>query len=244
MVEQRWLGAQRTVGLALVDHFTMFRLGVRAIVDEAEDFDVSEAASLEELDALLAAGPVPDLALVDLDLPPSGAKDAVAMLRRDDVAPIVWAKRSRLHPDLVFELVQAGAMGILTKEISAAGLLRALQGALHGQAALGRETAWLLVRGTQTARLAAGAVRGVRTLSTREAEVLELVASGRANREIAEQLGLSEFTVKRHIQNILRKLGARSRSEASVSYLAHRREMPTPAPSPLALSGVDAESRN
>jgi DNA-binding NarL/FixJ family response regulator len=210
----------------VADPFTVFRVGVQAIVDEADEFDLSEAASLEELEELLATGPQPDLALVDLDLPPSGAAEAVALLRRNDVAPIVWAKRSRLSPDLVFDLVQAGAMGVLTKEISPSGLLRALRGALNGQAALGREVGWLLIRGAQTASSTAGAARRVTRLSARELEVLELVASGRANKQIAAELGLSEFTVKRHMQNILRKIGVRTRWEASASYLAHRRDAP------------------
>lgn len=242
MTELRWPGAQRNVGLALVDPSTVLRLGVRTIVDETEEFEVSEAASLEELSELLADGRTPDLALVDLDLPPAGATDAVALLRRNDVAPIVWARRSRLSPDLVFELVRAGAMGVLAKETSPNGLVRALRGALNGQAALGREVAWLLIKGAQAASAVAGTARRVTTLSAREIDVLELVSLGCANKQIAGRLGVSEFTVKRHVQNILRKIGARSRWEASASFLAHRQQLP--AASPLVSSGTEANRRD
>jgi two-component system, NarL family, nitrate/nitrite response regulator NarL len=238
MAAETWRVRHRTIGLALADPSTVFRLGVRAVIDEDQQFDVSEAATLEELEGLLA-GPPPELALVDLDLPTSGAMPAIERLRENDIAPIVWAKRSRLSPELVFELIRAGAMGVLTKEISPAGLLRALRGAVNGQAALGRETAWLLIRGAQTASATDGAALRVRSLSTRELEVLELVACGSSNREIALRLDLSEFTIKRHIQNILRKVGARSRWEASASYLAHRRE--SPPPMPFVVSGTDAD---
>ncbi|HZT53481.1 MAG TPA: response regulator transcription factor [Gaiellaceae bacterium] len=224
MRDHRWYVARRTVGLVLAVPFTVLRLGARAIVGATGEFAISEAASLEELGALLAAGTPPALALVDLDLPPSGAAEAVALLRRHEVTPIVWAPQSRLSAALVFELVRVGAAGVLTREISQRGLLRALRGALDGQAALGRETASLLIRGAQTADAAIAAARGLDTLSRRETHVLELVAAGHANREIALQLGLSEFTVKRHIQNVLRKTGVRSRWEASASYLAHRRQ--------------------
>jgi DNA-binding NarL/FixJ family response regulator len=216
--------------LALADSFTLFRIGLRIVISEADDFDVSEAASLEDLAALLAGGTRPDLALVDLDLPPSGAKDAVTLLRKNDVGSIVCGRRHRLSSDLVFELVRAGAVGVVPKEISPTGLLRSLRGVVDGEAALGRDITWLLVNGLQKASATAGVAHYLTTLSSRELEVLELVAQSRANKEIAEQLGLSEFTVKRHVQNILRKTGARSRWEASALYLAQRRELPARGP--------------
>ena len=244
MGEGRGGGAQRIIHLALADSFTLFRIGLRIVIDEAQGFAVSEAGSLEGLDTLLSAAPPPDLALVDLDLPPAGAADAVTLLRRNDVLPIVLARRDRLSPNLVFGLVRAGAVGVLPKEISTAGLLRALRGAIDGEAALGRDVALLLVSGVQSASATAtaGVARHLTTLSRRELEVLGLVADGGANKEIAERLGLSEFTVKRHIQNILRKLGASSRWEASASYLSQQREVP--APIPLLVSGVDEASSN
>jgi DNA-binding NarL/FixJ family response regulator len=76
-------------------------------------------------------------------------------------------------------------------------------------------------------------------LSPRELEVLELVADGRPNKAIAAHLGLSEFTVKRHVQNILRKVGARSRWEASASYLAQRQDVA--APMSIVLSGLETD---
>jgi DNA-binding NarL/FixJ family response regulator len=217
----------------------VFRLGVRTILAETGEFDVSEAASLDELEELLAVRPSPDLALIDLDLPPTSASDAVAILCRNNVAPVVWAKRSRLSAELVFELVRAGAMGVLTKEISSVGLVRALRGAIDGEAALGRETTWLLIQGTRAANVTSDAQRAP-ALSARELEVLGLVAEGRSNKAIAVHLTLSEFTVKRHVQNILRKVGARSRWEASASYVAHRQD-DGPTPMSLIVSGTEMD---
>jgi DNA-binding NarL/FixJ family response regulator len=227
--EHPWQGAQR-IGIALADPSPVFRIGVSTILDEAGEFAVSEAGNYGELDEQLLGEQTPDLALVDLDLQPSGASVAVEHLCRNDVAPIVWATRNRLSPELVFDLVRAGAVGVLTKEISPHGLLRALHGVVDHQAALSRETAWLLIRGAQTADAAASTAERLTALSIRELEVLELVADGRANKEIAVLLALSEFTVKRHIQNILRKIGVHSRWAASASYVAHRREIPPPTP--------------
>jgi DNA-binding NarL/FixJ family response regulator len=237
MLDQSWRGAQRPVRVALADPFPVFRLGVSAILSETGEFEVSEATSLDELEELLAVEPPPDLALVDLDLPTSPA-DAVALLCQNDVAPVMWSKRDRLSADLVFELVRAGAVGVLTKEISPAGLVRALRGAIRGQAALGRETALLLIHATQASNLTSGSAQRT-PLSPRELEVLELVADGRPNKAIAAHLGLSEFTVKRHVQNILRKVGARSRWEASASYLAQRQDVA--APMSIVLSGLETD---
>ena len=237
MLDQDWRGAQRPVRVALADPFPVFRLGVSAILAETGEFEVSEATSLDELEELLAVDPPPDLALVDLDLPTSPA-DAVALLCQNDVAPVMWSRRSRLSAGLVFELVRAGAVGVLTKEISPAGLVRALRGAMRGQAALGRETAWLLIEGAQASNTTSSTAQRT-PLSPRELEVLELVADGRANKAIARHLGLSEFTVKRHVQNILRKIGARSRWEASASYLAQREDVA--APMSIVLSGTEKD---
>jgi NarL family two-component system response regulator LiaR len=229
------------VSLTLADPFTVFRLGVRTIMREEEDFEVSEVASLAELEGLLAAGSRPDLALVDLDLPPSGALNAVELLRRSGTAPIVWSHRARLSPGLVFELVQAGAAGVLSKEISPTGLVRALRGAMRGQAALGREIGSLLISGTQEATLGADTSKRMSALSSRELDVLELVSEGQANKEIAATLCISEFTVKRHVQNILRKLGVHSRWEAAASYRAVQRATPLQRSEAAAESGASAE---
>jgi DNA-binding NarL/FixJ family response regulator len=235
MLDQSSRGADRPIRVALADPVPVFRLGVAAILAEAGEFEVSEATSLDELEELLAAEPSPDLALVDLDLPTSPAA-AVALLCQHDVAPVVWSKRDRLTADLVFELIRAGAVGVLTKEISPAGLVRALRGTIRGQAALGRETAWLLIQGTHALNTSSSSAQRT-PLSPRELEVLELVAAGRPNKAIAARLGLSEFTVKRHVQNILRKVGARSRWEASASYLAQRQDVA--APMSIVLSGTE-----
>ena len=108
MVDETGLGEQLSIRIALADPFPVFRLGVHTILAETGEFEVSEATALDELEALLVVGSPPDLALIDLDLPPTGVIDAIAVLCQNHVPSIVWAKRSRLSADLVFELVRAG----------------------------------------------------------------------------------------------------------------------------------------
>jgi DNA-binding NarL/FixJ family response regulator len=213
-------GEVQLTRLTLADPLTVFRLGVRSFLGEQRDFEMSEAASLAELEQVLRSRVRPDLALVDLDLPPTGAFDALGVLRGAGISAVVWTHRGRLSPGLVFDLVREGAVGVLSKEISPSGLVRALRGVTRGEAPLGRDIASLLIDGVRAASTDARAQRAIGTLSGREREVLELVSEGRANKEIAAELCVSVFTVKRHVQNILRKLGVDSRWEAVAEYVS------------------------
>ena len=204
--------------LVLADPFSVFRLGVRSVFREELDFEISEVGSLGELEELVASPPRADIALVDLDLPPRGAFEAVAALRRVGTPAVVWSHRARLSPDSVFNAVRIGAVGVLSKEISASGLVRAMRGVARGEAPLSRDIASLLIDGMHSASEGIRARSQIGTLSGREREVLEHVFEGRSNKEIAAALCVSEFTAKRHVQNILRKLGVHSRWEASALY--------------------------
>lgn len=208
----------RTVRFLLADSNSVFRLGVKAIVREERDFDVVEAGTLQALRERIEREPFLDLALVDFDLPPRGVFDALPMLRKAGTPAIVWLQRERMSPEVVFDVIRAGATGVLGKEISAAGLVRALRGVARGEAPIGRDIASMLIAAVQSATAGVRMRSKMGSLSGREREVLELVSEGRSNREIAAELYVSEFTAKRHVQNILRKLDVHSRREASASY--------------------------
>jgi DNA-binding NarL/FixJ family response regulator len=215
-------GPARVVYAVLADAFSVYRLGVRALIEEQADLAVSEAGNLAELEERLDSRPTPNIALVDLDLPPTGARDAVRLLRRRDVAAIVWSSRGRLSSELILDVVRAGAVGVLSKEISPAGLIRALRGVTSGEAPLSRDLACALIEGLHSTGPGEKSRSRVGTLSRRERQVLALVSEGCSNREIASALAVSEFTAKRHVQNILCKLSVHSRLAASASYRALR----------------------
>jgi two-component system, NarL family, response regulator DevR len=194
----------------------MFRAGVRHLLGRESDFEVFEARTLAELDAALEQS-APDIALVDLELPPSGGLEAVAQIApRHDTQMIVWSFEAT--PAVVLAAVTAGAKGFLPKEISSAGLIRSLRGVVRGEAPLSRGLATLMIDAVhgleQRDRVRERAV----VLSAREREVLALVAGGARNRQIAQALSISEFTVKRHMQNILHKLDLPSRRAAGLFY--------------------------
>jgi DNA-binding NarL/FixJ family response regulator len=163
----------------------------------------------------------PEVALVDLALPPAGALDAVGRISRNGrTRVLVWSFDPK--PADVLVTIAAGACGFLTKEVTASELVTAVRRVAAGEAVLGPDLAGLLVSAVQEAY--DGRRSRESLLSTREENVLELVSEGLKNREIASVLAISEFTVKRHVQNILRKLELPSRRAAAAF---HRQTVPT-----------------
>ena len=194
----------------------MFRAGVRNLLARESDFELLEASTVAELSELLDVH-APDVALVDLELPPSGGIEAVARLAPlHETRLIVWSFEA--PSDVVLASITAGAKGFLPKEISPAGLIRSLRGVLRGEAPLSRGLATLMIDSVQGLEQRDRARERAVTLSNREREVLALVARGARNRQIAQALSISEFTVKRHMQNILHKLDLPSRRAAGLFY--------------------------
>jgi DNA-binding NarL/FixJ family response regulator len=200
----------------IADPLPVFRSGVTNLLRREGDFELLEAATGEEAE-LVALQSCPDVVLVDLDVPPGGA---VPLVRRlGEICrghTIVWGFDP--DPTAILAAVRAGASGFLHKEIAPAGLLRALRGVVVGEAPLARDLAGRLIDALHAFDAQAEARERAACLSPRELEVLELVAAGARNREIAGELGISEFTVKRHVQNIFAKLDVDTRLAASEFY--------------------------
>jgi len=200
---------------------------VRNLLAREDEFEVLEAGNLQEVLQVIE-GDCPDIALIDLNLPPAGGVAAVTKLTAlCPTRTIVWSFEA--NRDTVLAAIRAGASGYLHKEISAPGLVRSIRGVVRGEAPLARDLATLMI----------GALHGLEerdrvreqaaVLSPRERQVLSYVARGARNRQIAQALYISEFTVKRHMQNILQKLALPSRRAAGAFYRsAFESEDPVP----------------
>jgi two-component system, NarL family, nitrate/nitrite response regulator NarL len=207
----------------VADPVTIFRTGVRNLLRRESDFEVVEAGSYEEVELRLESG-CPEIALIDLDLPPNGGVAAVRTLSdhcRSHL--IVWSFDPK--PEMVLAAVRAGAQGYLHKEISPSGLMRSLRGVMRGEAPLSRDLTRQMVAALHGLEIRDKSAERLAVLSSREREILEHIALGARNRQIAASLTISEFTVKRHVQNILGKLQVGSRRAASECYLAARAEI-------------------
>ena len=215
----------RRTRVLVADGLPLFRVGVRSLLRRESDFELLEATEVEEATALLLGG-YAEIALVDVDLPGGGGLELVARVRgRCRTHLIVWA----LEPsrESVLESITAGAHGFLQKEISGPGLIRALRGVAAGEAPLSRDMAGLMIAAIHGLEARSKALERAAVLSEREKEVLAFVSRGARNRDIAEALDISEFTVKRHMQNILHKLDVPSRRAAAAFYVSAYREEAT-----------------
>jgi len=196
----------------LVDDHALFREGLVNLFRYENDFTVVGEA--EDADTALdkARELLPDLVLMDIDLP--GADGVAATRRIKAELPHVSVVMLTVHDDTekLMEAVKAGAEGYLVKNIRSAELLEQLRGVKRGEAAVSRRMA---ARILEEFRRPEELPEPEGDLTQRELEVLELVADRLSNKEIAAQLFLSEHTVKNHLKNILSKLHLRSRRQAA-----------------------------
>ena len=201
----------------VADPVTIFRTGVRNLLRRASDFEVVEASSYEEAELRLEGG-CPEIALIDLDLPPNGGVEAVRSLsERCSTYLIVWSF------DPVAAVGAGGGTcrrGRLPRQADLAGRASCARcgASMHGEAPLSRDLTRLMVDAIHGSELRDQSRERLAALSAREREILEHVALGARNRQIADALTISEFTVKRHVQNILSKLEVGSRRAASDFY--------------------------
>lgn len=197
----------------LADDHPVYRDGLRLTLDGWEDAVlVGEATDGDEAVAL-AARLGPDVVLMDLQMPGrSGVEATRAIVERDPTVAVLVLTMFD-DDDLVLATIRAGARGYLLKGATRDELRRAILAAGSGEAIFGPKVAARL-SGLLSDPFRAG--RPFPDLTEREREVLELVAQGRANPEIARRLGISDKTVRNHVSAILAKLEVLGRSEAIV----------------------------
>jgi DNA-binding NarL/FixJ family response regulator len=206
----------KAIRILLVDDQPLFREGLRTLLSVQADFEVvGEAGNGEE--AVRAARLLhPSVVLMDLQMPLLDGVAATRRLRAEMPECRVIVLTTFDDDEKVFDGLRAGAVGYLLKDAPSEKLAEAIRVAARGESFLQPSVAAKVV--AEFARLTANAVAQplVEPLSSREREVLRLIASGASNREIADALFLAEGTVKNHVTNILGKLGVRDRTQAAL----------------------------
>ncbi|MDP9382845.1 MAG: response regulator transcription factor [Chloroflexota bacterium] len=193
--------------LLLVDDHPVVRDGVAAITETQPDMEVVGEAGDGEEAIDLALELKPDVVLMDLRLPRVTGVEAIRRIRSELPHAHILILTTYDSDESILEGLQAGAEGYLLKGSSRQELLSAIRAVARGESPLPPAVAGRLI-----SRLRSGVA--ATELSARELEVLKLVAQGKRNREIADDLFLSEKTVKAHVSSILRKLNAEDRTEA------------------------------
>jgi DNA-binding NarL/FixJ family response regulator len=207
-----------TIRVLIADDQALFRRGLYVVLGTEEHIEVvGEAADGEEAVAL-AAQMVPDVVLMDVRMPRVNGIDAARQIRAVNPATKILMLTVSDDEEDLYDAVKAGANGYLLKEISVEEVAVAIRAVVGGQSLISPTmTSKLLSEFKVLAKKAEERQQNpTPALTTRELEVLRLVAKGMSNREIADALYISENTVKNHVRNILEKLQLRSRMEAAM----------------------------
>jgi DNA-binding NarL/FixJ family response regulator len=212
----------------LADDHEPTLVGLRSALEDAGMEVVAEVTNGP--DAVLAAiGTKPDVAVLDVHMPGGGIEAAASIAREVPDTAVVMLSGVARDED-VFAALLAGARGYLLKDTDPDRLPLALEGVLNGEAAMPRTLVARLIdefRSRQTERTALTGPTGARP-SEREWEVLRLMADGLPTRAIAERLGISEVTVRRHVSTVVEKLGVTSRAAAVDLFRSSERQRPGP----------------
>jgi len=197
------------------DH-PIFRDGLRALLRMVPGLElVGEAADGDEA-VTMADRLRPDVVLMDVDMPGRNGIEATRAIRDRHPSIGILMLTMFEDDDSIFSAMRAGAQGYLLKEASGEELARAVEAVVRGQAIFGPGVARRVMGFFSAAGAGLAASEPFPELTSREREVLELIAEGRNNNTIAHRLGLSEKTVRNHVSNILNKLQVVDRAQAIV----------------------------
>jgi DNA-binding NarL/FixJ family response regulator len=205
------------IKVVVVDDHAVVRRGLLAFLDSEPDLIVvGEAEGGEEALELLARldseGRLPDVVVMDLRMVPVDGIESTREIRAHYAGVEVVALSSFGEEERVHAALEAGASGYLLKDSDADEVSAAVRAATRGEVQLDPAVARRLTLSLRTGRRAASAEQ----LTSREREVLRLLGDGKANKEIAAELSISERTARTHVSNILSKLGFSSRTQAAL----------------------------
>jgi DNA-binding NarL/FixJ family response regulator len=204
------------LSVVVADDHPMYRYGLTAMLTQHEGIDVVGAVG--DGDALIrsVAEHQPDVVITDLQMP--GLDGVTAARRLVAIRPDVAILVLTMHEDdeHLFAALQAGARGYLVKGADGAEIVRAVQSVASGEAVYGRQVARRIMAFFAGEHPASRSVPAFPGLTPRERDVLELLAAGSRNHEIARRLGMSDKTVRNHVSQVLLKLQVPDRTAAAI----------------------------
>ncbi len=216
-------GAGERARVLLVDDHALVRVGMRAILEREDDLEVVGEADdgRSALDAALETNP--DIILMDLSLPAPGGIDATQRIKRELPSTGIIVLAVEEDEDALFDAIKAGAAAFILKDVGPDDLVTIIRRVSNGEYLINdkvfakpavasrvlKEFRELAVYGQEAAPIFA-------PLSPREVEILDNIAQGMTNKQVAYALSISEQTVKNHMSSILRKLSVNDRTQAVV----------------------------
>ena len=197
------------IQVLITDDHKVVRRGLRGFLELDPELEVVGEASNGEEAVELARSLKPDVVLMDLLMPVMDGIEATGEIRREQPEVEVVALTSVLEDASVTGAIRAGAIGYLLKTTDADELCEAIRAAAAGKVQLAPEAAARLMHEVRVPE-------SPEALTERETEVLELIARGKTNNQIAHELFIGEATVKSHVHSILSKLNVSSRTQAAL----------------------------
>jgi len=204
------------ITVIIIDDHAVVRQGVRAFLQTQPDIHVVGDAASGAEGLQLARRYAPDVALMDLVMPGMDGVAATREIKRISPRTQIIVLTSYHEDDHIFPAIQAGALSYLLKDVSPADLAEAVRMAARGEATIHPQVAARLIHEIQARQPDDTTPAAFADLTERELDVLRLIAQGLSNADIAEQLVISQRTVKSHVSNILSKLHLADRTQAAI----------------------------
>ena len=213
-----------TIRVLIADDAPLFRRGLYVVLSTEPNIEVVAEAENGEEAISKAEECAPDVVLMDVRMPRVNGIDAARAIRDSSPSTKIIMLTVSDEDDDLYEAIKAGANSYLLKEVSVEEVPEAIRAVVQGQSLISPSMASKLLNEytTLAKRAEEKSQYPAPALTSRELEVLKLVAKGQSNREIGEDLFISENTVKNHVRNILEKLHLHSRMEAVIYAVRER----------------------
>lgn len=206
----------KKIRVLIADDHHMVRQGIKQILELENDIEVVSQASNGEEAVKLARQFKPDVTLMDINMPGMNGLQAIEELKKDEGVYKVVVLTIHQDREYLFKTIQLGAEGYVLKDAEASVLIEAIRTVSEGNTYIQPNMTSELVREFTRISTHSRSKEEENVLTSREIEVIGLIAEGLINKEIAKKLYISEKTVKNHVSNIFKKLNVSDRTQAAI----------------------------
>lgn len=209
------------ITVLIADDHAMMRQGLKQILELENDITVIAQASNGSDAVNLVREKKPDIVLMDINMPGINGLQAIKELKSEKNPSKIIVLTIHEDREYLFKTIQMGAEGYVLKDAEPLVLIEAIRNVYRGQSYIQSNMTKELVKEFNRVTLHEKDKNDEHNLTSREIEVLELIAEGMINKEIAKQLYISEKTVKNHVSNIFKKLNVSDRTQAAIFAFKH-----------------------
>ncbi|HHZ17330.1 MAG TPA: response regulator transcription factor [Peptococcaceae bacterium] len=208
------------IRVVIIDDHPLVREGIKKLLEFEEDIEVLDMAGDGQGAINIARKLVPDVILMDINMPGTNGIEATKVIKREFPQIGIVALTAHEEKDYVLDLVRAGVSGYVLKDICPEKLVETIREVAQGRSVIDPSITKLLF--TEVNRMTKPQNREEgKAITSREMDILKLLARGLSNKEIASELSISEKTVKNHITSIFRKIKVEDRTQAVLYAVKH-----------------------